>query len=703
MDSTLFLINSLINAVHHPLAVLVAIAVGLVTMFYFRYQKAIQRRIKQVEEESWVFGMGITMTRNTSKERDSSVSSTVFSKLRLLELNPSFRTKHKNDWNMISLGEYLASLRPAPLPKPLPQSDIPQIIQREIEAGMAAALLKALGPNVGRALLPTIGWGPAQSMAAGLASRWFVKKEGASISRSDDRGGWPVSLMMLLAMSDANAKMRRAEIKTEEASRPTTELKVSTKLSTKENEEKTLTSAPAGSAMEKMLLGEIGYSPSFVDSETRLLPNPFVLFRDFSSAIKNMEGLIRRSSDGASGQSTRDLQTAKEEMLEDTLLQQDLSETESLKPPRFKDQYDPNSTKMADPVPINPRLFPGLHLGLGGVQCSHTNREVLKNRLLSVLLNKLGANYSKRIKGETDLFHVQLEDKKVITTPSELVQALIDSGHEVEVVPSCQSVSFGIFLCVLEDDESWSQIPLAAFLESGYEDSDGMAAPAFMPHSGLNMEVSGPLLGNRVDGTLSKCSIQHYIAIDGLCGWQSNHNPLIPWAQPVACGTPVKGKDAIRATRLAALHANVLNGIATDMDLPFGGYGLTAVCNDSAAVIQQCLYGTSTIYPMTSIGRFMQLTMQYAKRFRNKVKDMPNMEMEVVALCDLVKAMRDIPSDINASPANAVSAAKRMIHCLPCEMPFMMMEDTKKVMLAILREEEAEVEANEVLNASSFS
>jgi hypothetical protein len=36
-------------------------------------------------------------------------------------------------------------------------------------------------------------------------------------------------------------------------------------------------------------------------------------------------------------------------------------------------------------------------------------------------------------------------------------------------------------------------------------------------------------------------------------------------------------------------------------------------------------------------------------------------------------------------------------------MPFMMMEDTKKVMLAILREEEAEVEANEVLNASSFS
>ena len=183
-----------------------------------------------------------------------------------------------------------------------------------------------------------------------------------------------------------------------------------------------------------------------------------------------MEDLLRRSSDGACGQSTRELDAVKDEMLEDALLQHDLSETESSAPRRFQNQYDPHSTKMADPVPINPRLFPGLHLGLGGVQCSHTNREVLKNRLLSVLLNKLGANYSKRTKGETDLFLVQVEDDKLITTPSELVQALIDSGHEVEVVPSCQSVSFGVFLCVLEDDESWSQIPLAAFLESGYED-----------------------------------------------------------------------------------------------------------------------------------------------------------------------------------------------------------------------------------------
>jgi hypothetical protein len=409
----------------------------------------------------------------------------------------------------------------------------------------------------------------------------------------------------------------------------------------------------------------------------------------------------------AGGQSTRELDAAREELLDDTILQHDM-EKEVNRPRRFKDRYDPHGTKMSDPVPVNPRLFPGLHLGWGDAQCTHTNREVLKNRLISILLNKLGANYSKSTAntGGGNLFCVELENEKVITTPWELIQALIVSGHKVQAVPACQVTTFGIALCIHEDDGSWSYIPLAAFLESGYEDAEGMTAPAFMPHSGLNMELTGPLFGSRVDGTPSKCSIQHYIAIDGYCGWQSNHNGDVPWLQVVECGTPVSGKEAVRATRLAALYANVLNGIATDMGLPFGGYGLTAVCNDSAAVIQQSLYGTSSIYPMTAIGRFAQLTLRYGKRFRSRLKDVPNMEKEVEDLCVLIKAMRQIPSDINASPTNASSAAKRMLHCLPRDRPFLLMDDTQTVMESILQEEEAEdavTETNELVGALAFT
>ena len=671
-------ISSVMTSIN-PFAALAAIIVGTGTIFYLKYRRAIKRRIKQVEEESWVFGMGVTMERSTAKEQNPS-SSAVFQNLRLLELSPSFRKKYGIQCSLVSLGEYLSSLRPAPLPKPIPQHDIPQIIHREIEAGMAAALLKVLGPSIGRALLPAIGLGPAQSMASGIATRWFVSNEGASISYSDDRGGLPVSLMTLLSMSDTNAKLRGGR------SSPT-------------NEE---TFVPAGSAMDKMLLGEIGFTPSFCDPS--LVSNLFVLSRDFPTAIKRMEDRMRHAS--GCGQSTRELDVAREDLLEDELLQQDMEDEAKQAPRRLKDKYDPHSRKMSDPVPINPRLFPGLHLGMGDAQSTHTNREVLKNRLMSILLNRLGANYTKQIRGQTDLFTVQLDNEKLITTPWELVQVLIDSGHKVEAVPTCQITTFGISLSILEDDDSWSYIPLAAFLESGYEDADGMMAPAFMPHSGLNVEIRGPLFGNRVDGTPSKCSIQHYISIDGYCGWQSNHNGDVPWLQAVKCGTPVTGKEAVRATRLAGLHANVLNGIATDMALPFGGYGLTGVCNDTAAVTEQCLYGTSSVYPMSSIGRFMQLTLRYAQRFRNKLQELPNMKMEVDDLCALIKAMRKIPSDINASPTNASNAAKRMLHCLPQDRPFMLMDDTKKVMESILREEEAEdavVETNEVLAALAFT
>lgn len=82
------------------------------------------------------------------------------------------------------------------------------------------------------------------------------------------------------------------------------------------------------------------------------------------------------------------------------------------------------------------------------------------------------------------------------------------------------------------------------------------------------------------------------------------------------------------------------------------------------------------------------------------------MQKEADDLCALIRAMRQIPSDINASPTNASNAAKRMLHCLPRERPFMMMDDTKRVMQSILNEEEAEVaveETSKVLNALSFS
>jgi hypothetical protein len=128
------------------------------------------------------------------------------------------------------------------------------------------------------------------------------------------------------------------------------------------------------------------------------------------------------------------------------------------------------------------------------------------------------------------------------------------------------------------------------------------------------------------------------------------------------------------------------------MELPFGGYGTQVVCNDSAALVQQCLYGVNTIYPMVSIGKYMMRTMRFAQRFQDDMSATlgDEMSLEIRDLSAIIEAMKKIPSDLNASPANAHSAATRLLATLQPKMPLRLMKDAKKVMLSILNEEAME-------------
>ena len=89
----------------------------------------------------------------------------------------------------------------------------------------------------------------------------------------------------------------------------------------------------------------------------------------------------------------------------------------------------------------------------------------------------------------------------------------MDNGHEIEVVPSSRLTTFGVGMCIKENDGSYTNVPLGVFLESGYADKDGRMAPAMLPHSGLDMRISGPLAGTRKDGTPSELALQHFIGM----------------------------------------------------------------------------------------------------------------------------------------------------------------------------------------------
>lgn len=93
------------------------------------YREEVRKRVKQVQEDSLLFSL--KMTRVSNATRTSPIS------LRMLELDKDFVERHrKNGWSLVSLGEYMTSLRP----EGSYEGDISRALQNEMEAALAAQL-----------------------------------------------------------------------------------------------------------------------------------------------------------------------------------------------------------------------------------------------------------------------------------------------------------------------------------------------------------------------------------------------------------------------------------------------------------------------------------------------------------------------------------------------------------------------------------
>ena len=198
----------------------------------------------------------------------------------------------------------------------------------------------------------------------------------------------------------------------------------------------------------------------------------------------------------------------------------------------------------------------------GQAKCTHTKREILQNRLLAVLMTKLSYNYylieqHHRFGSPKELFAVQYAGK-VCHFPEDLVQVLMDQGHTIEVCPRSTITTFGIAACVLEKDNSWKNIPLALFFRTGYEKRNGKPSYFSAPHGGMDLCIKGGPF-------LPKCDIQFYVAIEGLCGWHSNHNVDLPWLRPVSTTDVYNRSQALQAVRMAGLLGVTFNSLATEV------------------------------------------------------------------------------------------------------------------------------------------
>lgn len=797
-----------------------ALGLGCSCYYYVRWSQWVRKKI-QLLQESFIFGgrsqqsltdpfRMVRMSNTETTSNDDSNNSGTFSstasqaKIRLLDLDSSFFVvqcrNEKEQWNVMSLGDYISSLRPfsiLPTMSTSRKSIHPSApsnatttttnasnnnntfwsswIEREMQAALIGALLKGLGPYLGAAVLPGLGVSWVQATVHTWATRVASHLPSASSSSpsptsppsfsspalsssslmhsynddQDDRGGVPLSLFAMTYVAEFNYQ----RLQKQKRQRDDANIQEAASLRT------------VDTPLRKLQLGEVGYSPSFnsalvppsvldslpdpppppvappmadaayspVSHSARVasttlsdpvllvtplmpppiatlvpsvaadqaqpmyvVPNPFVVSEHWKVAIESMEVLIL-----AQEKSSQNVVTTQGGA--DRGNCDDKSCTEAGTQKLF---YSPHSTALPEPTPIDQRWLPDLYLGWGGptAQCTHTHRQILQNRLISVLLNRLASNYApSAYENEADgdsgnqwmPFILKMDSSSVdITKPSDFIGELMKIGHSVETCIRMQPTAFCVALSVREKDDTWKYIPLAYFLQNGYADANGKEAFVCLPHSGLNLEIGpGPLFEKGV-------SVQHFMAIDGLCGWHSNQQVAnVPWTYTVECGQVMVKEMALESVRVAGLEAVIINTVGTNHDLPFGGYGLTGVCNDSAALIEFALTGETHIYPLTFNGKFAMQNLRVARNLRRMVSQTTEgvsrfearfNDMDLASLDRLIGSIMSLPSDTNTLPSEAKDQCRRQLHCMPKNPPFSLMIQSKSVIQSI----QCELEGN---------
>ena len=358
---------------------------------------------------------------------------------------------------VMSLGEYLSSLRPAGPTKAASAKDVELLV--------GAALLRLLGPAAGTALLPVLGVLPGAVKAAAGLGGVAVAATAVGTSHTDEEkaaeeGGKTIaehisvdstasvvravgglSILSAAGAADLATAVARARSGWDGRSAPDQKIASNISSDSKGDDVVKMSKDP----LFIMRRGET--STSTFPSE--LIPNPFIMSTQWEKAVRGLEDIIIPER----GENA--------------------------------DTYDPDEHAVGQPTPVRDKLLPDLHIGVGGIKCTHTNREIVENRLLSIILNKLATvDVLSEVSDEDDNypakpFVVRMESAgKAIYRPDELIQALLDTGHQVDACVTTRVTTFGLRLSVKEevgDEESeekktkWTHIPLGFDLRTGIQ------------------------------------------------------------------------------------------------------------------------------------------------------------------------------------------------------------------------------------------
>jgi hypothetical protein len=251
------------------------------------------------------------------------------------------------------------------------------------------------------------------------------------------------------------------------------------------------------------------------------------------------------------------------------------------------------SPEKAETVSLDkPSTLPGLsneglvtEMGAGVVRGDVGNPKLApmhpESQRLADVLNRLGLN---ALEGAATVT-VDV-DGKTATTPQELIQVLMATGHSVVIADGRYFANFGHFHYKGQD------VMMPFFVDSQIA-IPGTKRSLLVPvsHAEYEWTVRGPKVN---------ADVSFYFGIDGKAEFRTMDTLDQAWVLG-RHAHEYRDADAVEVTRLVGmmLIAYVHQHIKRP-DLPFGGYYPLGVCQDGVAAIERKMTGHDTLFPNTT-------------------------------------------------------------------------------------------------------
>lgn len=325
---------------------------------------------------------------------------------------------------------------------------------------------------------------------------------------------------------------------------------------------------------------------------------------------------------------------------------QQIAERKHVLPQKF-DLANAASIPYERPQPKMKELAPGLFQG--DLPGTTPDAQLKSNVLTAEVFQRLSENSGK---ADGAKFSVNYGDS-TFTRLDNFLDALKKDGHEVSVSFEQRVANFSNLKTVVpgSNPPKFLDVPAPLLIKTGIHDANGAEAvvPAVHAEMVVHIRKGADTKGPGVDA-----DIKFYQGISG-----TGFFPVGSSAEPAWCGKAKNGEltgdAAMKAVSLAGLFTDVVQDAAKSLNLYMGGYGITGVCNDSVAVIQQAMTGSTTMYPL--LMRDSVLTQELDKRLSDGVRrDDP-------AYRSLLESIKALPSDTEMTP----TTQKRALSALPWE------------------------------------